>query len=555
MKRNDNGRDLAQVLGYHERTKHHLHSYARSLGYMDWKNQPNPFRIFQGAPVIALNRDLPVGEVRYDDSYRPTGQDPQPLGRQSISQLFFDSLALSAWKEVQGNRWSLRCNPSSGNLHPTECYLIAPAAQGFVDSPAVYHYSPLLHALEQRAQFSRDDWQNLVQGLPPESFLLALTSIHWRESWKYGERAYRYCQHDAGHAIAALAFSASALGWKICLLDSVTDDQIAQLVRIEDQTGIESEHPDCLIVVMPATASLSPDTSPNWCPSADVLERIARSPRCGEPNRLSESHHEWPIIEDVAAACVRLQAPEKSFWSRPPGSRSTPMMRPTRARRMFRQRRSAVDLDGRTNIDVYTFYRMMRRVSPSNGEVPFAALPWAPAVNLVLFVHRVQGLTPGVYVLVRDRNHRNALEEAFRDQFVWRRPASCPADVDLYLLEAIDCRQQAKSVSCDQDIAADGAFAVAMIAEFEPSLERWGPWFYRHLHWEAGAIGQVLYLEAEAAVIRATGIGCFFDDAVHDLLGIQDHQFQTIYHFTLGGPVDDPRLKTIDPYFHLDVNT
>lgn len=222
---------------------------------------------------------------------------------------------------------------------------------------------------------------------------------------------------------------------------------------------------------------------------------------------------------------------------------------------MFRQRRSAVDLDGRTNIDVYTFYRMMRRVSPSNGEVPFATLPWAPAVNLVLFVHRVQGLTPGVYVLVRDRNHRNALEEAFRDQFVWRRPASCPADVDLYLLEAIDCRQQAKSVSCGQDIAADGAFAVAMIAEFEPTLERWGPWFYRHLHWEAGAIGQVLYLEAEAAVIRATGIGCFFDDAVHDLLGLQDHQFQTIYHFTLGGPVDDPRLKTIDPYFHLDVNT
>ena len=34
-------------------------------------------------------------------------------------------------------------------------------------------------------------------------------------------------------------------------------------------------------------------------------------------------------------------------------------------------------------------------------------------------------------------------------------------------------------------------------------------------------IGQVLYLEAEAAGIRATGIGCFFDDEMHALLGLR----------------------------------
>ena len=51
--------------------------------------------------------------------------------------------------------------------------------------------------------------------------------------------------------------------------------------------------------------------------------------------------------------------------------------------------------------------------------------------------------------------------------------------------------------------------------------------------------------------MRATGIGCFFDDEMHDLLGISDHAWQSLYHFTAGGPVDDPRLSTLPPYEYL----
>jgi Nitroreductase family len=77
-------------------------------------------------------------------------------------------------------------------------------------------------------------------------------------------------------------------------------------------------------------------------------------------------------------------------------------------------------------------------------------------------------------------------------------------------------------VSCRQDIAGEGAFSLGMIAEYQASLVAHGPWFYRRLFWEAGAIGQVLYLEAEAAGVRATGIGCFFDDPVHQVFGLRD---------------------------------
>ena len=87
-----------------------------------------------------------------------------------------------------------------------------------------------------------------------------------------------------------------------------------------------------------------------------------------------------------------------------------------------------------------------------------------------------------------------------------------------------------------------------MIAEYEQSVARYGPWFYPRLFWEAGAIGQVLYLEAEAAGIRSTGIGCYFDDGMHEVLGLKDRRYQDLYHFTIGGPIEDTRLTTLPSY-------
>jgi hypothetical protein len=42
----------------------------------------------------------------------------------ALSRLFEYALSLSAWKQAGGTRWALRMNPSSGNLHPTEGYVL-----------------------------------------------------------------------------------------------------------------------------------------------------------------------------------------------------------------------------------------------------------------------------------------------------------------------------------------------------------------------------------------------------------------------------------------------
>jgi hypothetical protein len=58
----------------------------------------------------------------------------------------------------------------------------------------------------------------------------------------------------------------------------------------------------------------------------------------------------------------------------------------------------------------------------------------------------------------------------------------------------------------------------------------------------------VLYLEAAAAGFDGTGIGCFFDDALHELLGIEGTRVQSVYHFTVGAGQHDPRIQSTPPY-------
>jgi hypothetical protein len=213
-------------------------------------------------------------------------------------------------------------------------------------------------------------------------------------------------------------------------------------------------------------------------------------------------------------------------------------------------------LDGKTSITAAAFYRMLSRVVPradrpqSDRPMPWDALPWEPAIHLLMFVHRVEGLTPGVYVLVRDPGKLPLLKQAMNPHLEWVLAPGCPDDLPLYWIMEGDAKRVAAQVSCHQDIAGDSAFSLGMLAEFEERVKQ-GAWWYPRLFWESGLVGQVLYLEAEAAGVRATGIGCFFDDPVHEIVALKDHTFQSLYHFTTGGPIEDHRLTTLPSYFHL----
>jgi SagB-type dehydrogenase family enzyme len=542
---------LEATLAYHRRTRHQPHRFAASLGYMDWDTQPDPFRRYPGAPLRPLDPSPPdEGGPRYEPAFLIGGVAPEPPGRAAISRLLRDSLSLSAWKRAGTARWSLRVNPSSGNLHPTEGYLVAGPVAGLWERPTICHYAPEEHALELRAELGAPAWEALAAQLPEGALLVGLTSIHLRESWKYGERAFRYCQHDLGHAIGAVAVAAAGLGWEARLLDGVGDDALGALLGVDARPDLDAEQPDALLALYPQGADFPTSRQRAFHIPDFVRGELRQAPWSGAPNRLTAEHQPWPVIEEVTEASRQDAPPPDAFWESALIDNPSLVIgdSPLRLRRIIHQRRSAVALDGRTGIARSAFYQILLKALPGRNQIPFTTLPFRPHIDLLLFVHRVADLAPGLYALVRDPSRRGALQSALDPRFAWATPPGCPPSLPLFLLEEGDCRRAAEQASCGQEIAANGVFAVAMLAEYRAPLERLGPFFYRRLHWEAGVIGQLLYLEAEASGIRATGIGCFFDDATHFIFGIRDDRFQVLYHFTMGGPVDDPRLQNEPPY-------
>ncbi len=538
--------DYDIILDYHQSTKHHLHRYARSAGYMDWANQPDPFRRYEGARRIPLDPAPGGVDIAFAELFTAAAAGPaRPLTLGGIGQFLELCLGLTAWKAAGPSRWALRANPSSGNLHPTEGYLILPPVDNL--SVGVFHYLPVDHALEQRATLSLEQWAPCAAEIPGPGFFMALTSIFWRESWKYGERAFRYCQLDIGHALAALALAARVLGWRPTRLSGVGDDQIGRLLGFHRTRWhpLEEEEPELLCWI-----STDPESElPAQTLPGSMLDLFGDLTFSGRPRPLSSRPVDWPIIGRAARAATRPAVPAAEGAAGPATSAGVPgSWRRLSAGEIIRRRRSAVNFDARRSTCTQEAFRSILEVTlPRAGVPPFSTAPAPPAVDLLLFVHRVEDLRPGLYLLLRTQERPASLQAAWRPDLAWQRVW---AGFPLWRLQPGEVTVEAMEVSCHQEIAGTSAFAVSMLARFTPCLVD-APYRYRHLHWECGLIGQILYLTAEACGMRGTGIGCFFDDEVHRLVGIADTRWQCLYNFTVGYPIEDLRLTTLPPFHHL----
>ena len=518
--------NLHMVYTYHNETKHSQQRYAKSLGYMDWNTQPNPYRSYSNTQKTILPLSFENNTLEYSQIFSNSKENTiqAPFCIESISQFFQFSLGLAAIKEYQNQSWDLRCNASSGNLQPSESYIISNGIQNIPNG--LHHYAPQNHELELLSTTNKE------LELPKNTFLVALSSIVWREAWKYGERSWRYTQLDCGHALKALEISALILGWKIEVLNT-KDSQLGNLLglnQVHRYIPEERELADMLILV-------SRDESIDIKKEIN-LENIRNSLQKeyeGKVNQLSLSWHKWDILEKIEDATLSEDLEIKNYTNdiyEENQYREVSLQ----SKDIVLKRRSAqvMDKDDCT-ISKKEFETILASVKSNNS-----------AVHLVIFVHSVEEIDSGLYILIRNNEHKKELQSLLKDEFIWENVNTNAGE--LYKLKEGDFKFITKALSCNQDIASDGAFTIGMLAQFLEQLETYGPSKYKQLYWDCGAIGQQLYLEATTLNLSATGIGCFLDDILHGTIGLNTNHYQSLYHFTIGRGMIDSRLSTKKPY-------
>jgi len=554
--------ELEAILAYHQASKHNFKAYAPGPHRLDMPIKPDPFLNYHGTQLLSLDKwseEQIEAEVfpAYEQAFFPEKLKLSELSKNNVSRLFFDSFAISAWKKAEGTKWPLRVNPSSGNLHPTEVYLLSGPVQGLLKSPSVCHYAPLAHALELRAEFSPETWELLSSGFPKGTLFVGLSSIYWRVSWKYGLRAFRYANHDIGHAIAALAFAAAGLGWKTSLLVDMSSEDIAELLGIAGRKGPEKEEPACLLAVYPAGEN---------CTSGKVSSSTVSAFRNlsweGVPGRLSPKHVEWVGIEKAAVATTKKETDyfREKRQEPAPGTQTVSPLKvndsktrseleivPAPLRSIIHKRRSAIEMNNSAYMEKEAFYGMLQKTLPEKNPI-FNPLAFGSFTHLLLFVNRVKGLLPGLYIFLRKTEEKESFKAAIRPDFLWEKPENCPSDLEFYLLMEETLYDFIAQLSCSQRKAADACFTACMISEFEEPLNKFGSWIYPYLFWECGILGQLLYLEAEANDMKGCGIGCFFDDPLHETIGLKGLEYQDLYHFAVGSPLQEIGVITLPAY-------
>ena len=570
-------KELETILDYHDASKHNFGAYAPGPRRLDMEIRPDLFLRYVGTRLLKLDTWSEV-EVKesfpaYEQVFIPGEIPAESLNGKSISRLFFDSLAISVWKKTGFAKWPLRVNPSSGNLHPTEGYLISGPVERLLKKPAVCHYSSLEHALELRTEFPLETWEVLSSGFPEGTVFVGMSSIHWRVAWKYGIRAFRYSNHDIGHAMGALAFAAAGLGWKAKLLEDMGSEEIASLLGISNREGPEKEEPACLLAVFPSGKGLG--RSKINSAALPAFEKLSWN---GYPSHLSPKHVRWVEIERATSASRKGETdffrefmsgtePGKEKEAEPGKEKEAEIevemgmekevekkMGKERKfggvslRRVIRTRRSALEMNNSAYMEKETFYGILRRTLRDPGIPPFDTLALGPFAHLLIFVNRVKGVLPGFYIFLRKPGEQGKLKAAMREDLLWKIPENCPPELEFYMLVEDNLSHFAAQLSCAQRKVADACFTVCMISELEGPLKKFGSWLYSYILWECGILGQLLYLEAEARGFRGCGIGCFFDIPFHDTLGLERHEYQDLYHFAVGVPLPEKGVSSLPAY-------
>ena len=237
----------------------------------------------------------------------------------------------------------------------------------------------------------------------------------------------------------------------------------------------------------------------------------------GIPNKLSTEVIRYPLIEEMHAATKKTVA-YPITQIRAATGRERHHQSPSYGE-IARRRRSALDFRGGDESigsdQLLTLLDLATRPLQSD----FTGQHY---IQLYLYVHRVRDLAPGLYKYWPDQG--------------------C-----LELLKSGDQRVMAAALSLGQDLAGNSSVTFSMIGDLERAAALHGDRGYRYVHFQAGAIGQLLYLAAESLGFQSTGIGAFFDDAVNEYLGVgRESGRQVVYHFACGYAVEDDRLVVSD---------
>lgn len=505
-------RDLTATWTYHDSTKHSLQSVRSNRHFLDWENQPFPFKLYTTLEPLPLLQTLPPVAMATLDALvlmPPEAQTTVIPNLSTLAALLFLSAGITKRRSQPGRDIYFRAAACTGALYHIDLYLICGELP---DLPAgVYHFGPhdfalrRLRAGDYRSTVAHASGQEPAVTHAPVT--LVCTSTYWRNAWKYQARTYRHCFWDAGTLLANLLAATTALRVPTRVVGGFVDLTLNHLL------DLDTDHEVALALV---PLGYAPEQGVTPSPSLPLLN-LPTAP-------LSKSEIDYPAIRAMHAASSLTTEDEVPAWREKtptrkepaPSGRLFPLLQlgstalPTVSLDQTIRQRGSTRTFAHAPISFVQLSTLLLRAI-SNIPADFLDPLGATLTDLYLIVNAVEDLPAGSYVFHRSRNAVELLREG-------------------------DFRREAGYLGLGQELPADASVNIFCLTNLSSTLECFGNRGYRAAQIEAGIIGGKLYLAAYGQGLGATGL-TFFDDDVTTFFSPHAAGKSVMFLTALGPPV------------------
>jgi len=482
-------RNLEAAWAYHDATKHSYASIRTNPHFLDWSNQPLPFKIYPTLEPMVLPREVRQTGVAALSAIAESVPEKTKASPdlEAVAQLLYLSAGITRKRSYPGREFYFRAAACTGALYEIELYVVCGNLANL--EAGVYHFAPGEFGLRELR--AGDHRGVLVEATSGESAVahaplnIVCTCTYWRNAWKYQARTYRHFGWDNGTLLANLLAVATALGLPARVVCGFADVSVNRLLDVDSQREVAFS-----LVALGHVAALSP------------LSPEGISPLGLETVELSKGEVDYPLMREMHAASSLDSTGEVQAWrgntpmsKLPAATGEVVSLTPLSDAEMPRdpieqviQRRGSTREFARSPISLPQLSTMLDRTT-RGVPADFLDPPGAQLNQLYLIVHTVEGLAPGAYVFHRTR------------------------DGMLECLKHGNFRADAGYLGLEQQLPADAAVDIFFLADLRTILQRFGNRGYRAVQLEAGILGGKLYLAAYAQRLGATGL-TFFDDEV-----------------------------------------